>query len=105
MRLSRDVVALAKAAGCTSAEIIGPYGRDLSKWRYVCSCGIGSTQRRTEALAFEALAHHLAKVAGAQVANGVSLSGSHKLSDPAGRPRVRGEHAPPSPASHRRASV
>jgi hypothetical protein len=73
IRMAPDVVARAKAAGCTSAEIVGPYGRDLSKWRFVCSCGAASTQRRTEVLAFEALAHHLAKIAAAQVINGVSL--------------------------------
>ncbi len=76
--LSRDVVDRAKAAGCTSAEIVGPYGRDLSKWKFVCSCGAASTQRRTRALAFESLAHHLAKVGQAQVINGVSLAASHK---------------------------
>ncbi len=73
IRMSPDVVARAKAAGCTSAEIVGPYGRDLSKWRFVCSCGAGSTQRRTELLAYEALVHHLAQIAAAQVVNGVSL--------------------------------
>lgn len=90
IRLSPDVVERARAAGCVRAELVGPYGRDLSKWRFECSCGATSTQRRTRALAFEALAHHLAKVAGARVVNGVSWSTSPRLTDPAGRTRSAG---------------
>lgn len=70
MRLSRDVVDRARAAGCTSAEVVTrPSG---TRYFARCSCGYESATRVSRSLAVEALAHHLAKVASAQVVNGVS---------------------------------
>jgi hypothetical protein len=81
VRISPDVVARARASGCTTGEIIGPYGRGPefgmpSKYRCRCSCGYESTARHTERAAYEALVHHLAKVGQAAVVNGVSVPGS-----------------------------
>ncbi len=71
VRMSPDVVAAAKQLGHTSAELIGPV--QGNRYRVACNCGYQSTTRTSKALAMEALAHHLSKVTGAQIANGVSL--------------------------------
>lgn len=70
IRISPDVVAAAKALGCTHAEL---EENRSGAFRVACSCGYTSTYRRTRPLAMEALAHHLAKVTNAKITDGVSL--------------------------------
>lgn len=89
VRISPDVVARAAAAGCTSAEL-EETAPGSSRFRVHCTCGYSSTTRTSRPLAVEALAHHLAKVAGARVVNGVSRRASHGLSDPGDRTRSAG---------------
>jgi hypothetical protein len=71
VRMSPEVVAVAKQLGHTSANITGPTRRGL--YRVSCNCGYESRSRTSRALAFEALAHHLVMVTGAGLINGVSL--------------------------------
>ena len=68
--MSADVVERAKALGHTKAEL-RTTRRGL--YKVTCNCGYESASRQTEALAFEALAHHLAKAVGARLQTGESL--------------------------------
>jgi hypothetical protein len=72
IRMAPDVVARAKEAGCTAAELSTTPG---GRFRIGCSCGWtgprASCRTRTDALG--ALVHHLTLTAKAQRSNGVSL--------------------------------
>jgi hypothetical protein len=71
MRLSPDVVALAKELGHTHAEL---ETNAAGRHRVTCNCGYVSTYRNTRADAFGALGHHLALVTGAELVNGGGVS-------------------------------
>jgi hypothetical protein len=72
IRMSPDVVARAKEAGCTAAELSTTPG---GRFRIGCSCGWAGPQSscRTRTDALGALVHHLTLTAMAQRSNGASL--------------------------------
>lgn len=70
IRMSADVVQLAKELGHTSAEL---EENRRGMFRVYCNCGFMSTYRRTRPDAFSALAHHLKLVTNAVLVNGVEI--------------------------------